>query len=61
MGAKGFFSKEGIEIILIENKNINQYIFIFKDVDYGTIVTRLALYNVILSGGVRGCSTSSDC
>jgi len=49
--AELFFSKEGIEIILIENKNINQYIFIFKDVDYGTIVTRLALYNVILSGG----------
>jgi hypothetical protein len=49
--AELFFSKEGIESILIENKNIHQYIFIFKDVDYGTIVTRLVLYNVILSGG----------
>jgi len=49
--AELFFSKEGIENILIKNKNINQYIFILKDVDYGTIVTRLALYNVILSGG----------
>jgi hypothetical protein len=47
--AELFFSLEGIKSILI--KNINQYIFIFKDVDYGTIVTRLALYNVILSGG----------
>ena len=49
--AELFFSKEGIESVLIENKNIHQYIFIFKDVDYGTIVTRLALYNVILTGG----------
>ena len=33
---------------MIENKNINQYIFIFKDVDYGTIVTRLAPLDIYI-------------
>lgn len=46
-----FFSTDNIEKVLIKNKNINQCIFIFKDRDYGQIVSNLALFNIIISGG----------
>ena len=46
-----FFSTNIIEEILIKNKNIHQFIFIFKDRDYRGIVANLALFNIIISGG----------
>jgi hypothetical protein len=46
-----FFTKENIENALIKNKNIHQFIFIFKNKDYGDIVAHLAIFNIILSGG----------
>lgn len=44
-----FFDKKGIEEVLINNKQISQFIFIFKDKDYGDIVTNLSLFNIIVS------------
>jgi hypothetical protein len=46
-----FFDKKGLEEVLINNKNISQFIFIFKDKDYRDIVSNLALFNIIISGG----------
>lgn len=46
-----FFSKEGIDTYLINNKNINHSIFMFRNLDYREIVTNLALFNIIISGG----------
>jgi len=46
-----FFSTISIEEILIKNKSIHQCIFIFKDRDYRDIVSNLALFNIIVSGG----------
>lgn len=43
-----FFDKKGIEEVLINNKQISQFIFIFKDKDYGDIVTNLSLFNMIV-------------
>jgi hypothetical protein len=48
---KLFFSSDIIEHILINNKKIHQFIFMFKDRDYGDIVANLALFNIIVSGG----------
>lgn len=36
---------------LINNKNINHSIFLFRNLDYREIVTNLALFKVIISGG----------
>lgn len=49
--AELFFSTGNIEKVIIKNKNINQFIFIFKNRDYGDIVSNLALFNIIISGG----------
>jgi hypothetical protein len=49
--AELFFSTGNIEKVLIKNKNINQFIFLFKNRDYGDIVANLALFNIIISGG----------
>lgn len=46
-----FFDKKGIEEVLIKNKKISKFIFIFKNKDYRDIVYHLALYNIIVSGG----------
>jgi hypothetical protein len=46
-----FYTKDGIQNILIKNKNIHQCIFIFKDRDYGDIAANLSLFNIIVSGG----------
>jgi hypothetical protein len=46
-----FFSKEIIKEIIFENKNIHQFIFIFKDKDYGNLVADFNLFNIIISGG----------
>jgi len=49
--SESFFSADIIEEILIKNKKIHQFIFIFKDRDYRDIVSNLALFNIIVSGG----------
>ena len=49
--SESFFSTDIIEKILIKNKKIHQFIFIFKDRDYRDIVSNLALFNIIISGG----------
>jgi len=46
-----FFNTDNLAHILIKNKNINQFIFMFKDREYGDIVANLALFNIIISGG----------
>jgi hypothetical protein len=46
-----FFNIEYIKITLIENKNIQQCIFIFEGLDYGEIVHNLGLFNILISGG----------
>jgi hypothetical protein len=48
---KVFFDEENIDKILIKNKFIHQFIFIFKDRDYANIVCNLSLFNIIVSGG----------
>jgi hypothetical protein len=49
--SESFFTTNNIQNILIENKNIHQCIFIFKDRDYGDIARNLSLFNIIVSGG----------
>jgi hypothetical protein len=46
-----FFTTDNLAHILIKNKNINQFIFMFKDRDYGELVANLALFNIIVSVG----------
>lgn len=46
-----FFKKDVIEKILIQNKKIHHFIFVFKNLDYREIVFKLAHFNIIISGG----------
>jgi hypothetical protein len=46
-----FLNNNAIEKLLIKNKKINQYIFIFEGLQYAEIVYKLAFYNIIVSGG----------
>jgi hypothetical protein len=49
--AELFFTKDKMEELLIKNKNINQFIFMFHNRDYGDIVKNFAFFNIIVSGG----------
>lgn len=46
-----FFSDEGIKNLLINNKNINNSIFLFRGLDYHDITTNLAIFKINVSGG----------
>jgi hypothetical protein len=48
---KFFFTEKNIREVYIKNKNIHQFIFLFKNRDYFGIVANLALFNIIISGG----------
>jgi hypothetical protein len=46
-----FFTAEGIDKYLIDNKYINHSIFMFKNLDYREIVANLVFFRIIISGG----------
>ena len=48
---KNFYTKKIITDLLINNKNINHSIFLFKNIGYKEIVVNLTLFDIIISGG----------
>ena len=48
---KLFFNENTIREVFFKNKNVHQFIFIFKNKDYHRIVTNFAFLHIICSGG----------
>ena len=46
-----FFSEQGINEFLLNNEQINNSIYMFRDLDYRELVNNLALFKIIISGG----------